>query len=262
MLPLSELPFASALTVVTRAAHRAARRPFQIPVHHLRRRSGKQGLSVPAGQGPWSRMDADPGTGVPPWTRTADERLPGRGSIIPRAPIWKIFSSPDNHNDPAYLTTHNCARFSAGGARSEAEQRMQPAAPPVCRGMPSCLRENCGGRRQDGPVGILRGSRKTPCGPLPARSDDGGSPEAADAQGGYAIQAEAPFAHASRAERDAQAVDVGQRHRGLDPASGPCPPPSPVPDRHCPVPARCGPCGLRPGAAHRRTPAHPGALLP
>jgi len=261
MLPLSELPFASALTVVTRAAHRAARRPFQIPVHHLRRRSGKQGLSVPAGQGPWSRMDADPGTGVPPWTRTADERLPGRGSIIPRAPIWKIFSSPDNHNDPAYLTTHNCARFSAGGARSEAEQRMQPAAPPVCRGMPSCLRENCGGRRQDGPVGILRGSRKTPCGPVPARSDDGGSPEAADARAGVLSkrrsQSRTPqgpsvlrrlLTPASAAAGQFPPASLARRRVRYRTGTAPC------------IPDACRADCVQ-GAAHRRTPAHLGALL-
>jgi len=85
MLPLSELPFASALTLVTRAAHRAARRPFQIPLHHLRRRSGKQGLSVPAGQGPWSRTDTDPGTGVPP-KRRSQSRTP-QGSSVMRRPL-------------------------------------------------------------------------------------------------------------------------------------------------------------------------------
>jgi len=55
MLLLSALPFASVLTLAARAAHRAARRPVQIAVHYLRRQPGRQGLSVLAGWGRWSR---------------------------------------------------------------------------------------------------------------------------------------------------------------------------------------------------------------
>ena len=50
-LLLSEPPSASALTLVTRAAHGAARRPLQIEVHRLRLPSGRLGLSVPVSQG-------------------------------------------------------------------------------------------------------------------------------------------------------------------------------------------------------------------
>ena len=53
-LLLSEPPPASALTLVTRAARGAARRPLQIKVHRLRLPSGRLGLSVPVSQGPWS----------------------------------------------------------------------------------------------------------------------------------------------------------------------------------------------------------------
>ena len=51
-LLLSEPPSASALTLVTRAARGAARRPLQIEVHRLRLPSGRLGLSVPVSQGP------------------------------------------------------------------------------------------------------------------------------------------------------------------------------------------------------------------
>ena len=55
MLLLSELPFASVLSLAARAAHRAVRRPVQIAVHYLRRQPGRQGLSVLADWGHWSR---------------------------------------------------------------------------------------------------------------------------------------------------------------------------------------------------------------
>ena len=79
MLLLSELPLATVLTL----AARAARRPVQVAVHCLRRQPGRQGPSVLAGWGRWSRgmpILAREGTAGPDGTRVAAaDRAAGSG---------------------------------------------------------------------------------------------------------------------------------------------------------------------------------------
>jgi hypothetical protein len=63
MLLLSEVPFASALTLETLAAHRAVRGLFKSRPSIFVGDLNGQGLSVPAGQGLGPGGDANPDTG-------------------------------------------------------------------------------------------------------------------------------------------------------------------------------------------------------